>query len=78
MSQFFESICINDGVAENLHFHQARMHTTLNAFNASQYSIELKTIIEELVLPALGLFKIKISYDLNGNHQAEWNPYQYK
>jgi 4-amino-4-deoxychorismate lyase len=78
MPQFFESICINDGVAENLHFHQARMHTTLNAFNASQYSIELKTIIEELVLPALGLFKLKISYDLNGNHQAEWNPYQYK
>jgi 4-amino-4-deoxychorismate lyase len=78
MSQFFESICINDGVAENLHFHQARVNKTLNAFDASQHSIDLTKIIQQLVLPTLGLFKLRISYDLNGNYEAKCNPYQYK
>ena len=78
MSQFFESICINDGVAENLHFHQARVNKTLNAFDASQYSIDLTKIIQQLVLPTLGLFKLRISYDLKGNYQAACNPYQYR
>ena len=78
MSQFFESIRINEGIAENLNFHQARVHKTLNAFDASHNSIELTTIIQELVLPTLGLFKLRISYDLNGNYEAKCNPYQYK
>jgi 4-amino-4-deoxychorismate lyase len=78
MSQFFESICINDGVAENLHFQQARVNKTLNAFDASQYSIDLTKIIQQLVLPTLGLFKLRISYDLKGNYQAACNPYQYR
>jgi 4-amino-4-deoxychorismate lyase len=78
MSQFFESIRINDGIAENLNFHQARVHKTLNAFDASHNSIELTTIVQELVLPRLGLFKLRISYDLNGNYEAKCNPYQYK
>jgi 4-amino-4-deoxychorismate lyase len=78
MSQFFESICINDGVAENLHFHQARVNKTLNAFDASQHSIDLTKIIQQLVLPTVGLFKLRISYDLNGNYEAKCNPYQYK
>jgi 4-amino-4-deoxychorismate lyase len=78
MSQFFESICINDGVAENLHFHQFRVNKTLNAFDASQHSIDLTKIIQQLVLPTLGLFKLRISYDLKGNYQAACNPYQYR
>jgi len=78
MSQFFESICVKDGLAENLHFHQARINKTLNAFDASQHSIELTAIVQQLVLPTLGLFKLRISYDLNGNHQSVVTPYQYK
>ena len=78
MSQFFESICINDGIVLNLYFHQTRVNKTLNAFNASQHSIDLTRIIQQLELPSLGLFKLRISYDLNGNYQATCNPYQYK
>jgi 4-amino-4-deoxychorismate lyase len=78
MSQFFESICINNGIAENLHFHQARVHKTLNAFDASQHSIELTKIVKQLALPTLGLFKLRVSYDLKGNYQAVCNPYQYR
>lgn len=78
MSQFFESICVKDGVAENLSFHQARVHKTLQAFNAANHSIELVSIAHQLILPTQGLFKLRISYDLNGNYQTKLTPYQYK
>jgi 4-amino-4-deoxychorismate lyase len=78
MSQFFESICVKDGLAENLHYHQARVHKTLDAFDASQHGIVLTNIVQQLVLPTIGLFKLRISYNLNGNYQTALNPYQYK
>jgi len=78
MSQFFESICVKDGLAENLHFHQARVNKTLTAFDASSHSIELTSIVRQLILPTQGLFKLRISYDLNGNYQSVLTPYQYK
>jgi 4-amino-4-deoxychorismate lyase len=78
MSQFFESIRVKDGIAENLGFHQLRVNRTLKAFDVSQHSIVLATIVQELVLPAEGLFKLKISYDLNGNHHSVFTLYQYK
>jgi len=78
MSQFFESICVKDGIAENLAAHQSRVNKTLDAFNASNHSIELASIVDELTLPAEGLYKLRISYDLNGNHQSACTAYQYK
>jgi 4-amino-4-deoxychorismate lyase len=78
MSQFFESIRVKDGIAENLGFHQLRVNRTLKAFDAINHSIELASIVQQLVLPTEGLFKLKFSYDLNGNHQSAFTPYQYK
>ena len=78
MSQFFESIRVNDGIAENLGFHQLRVNRTLKAFDAFNHSIVLASIVQQLGLPAEGLFKLKISYDLNGNHQSIFTAYQFK
>jgi 4-amino-4-deoxychorismate lyase len=78
MSQFFESICVKDGIAENLAAHQSRVNKTLDAFNASNQSIELASIVDELTLPAQGLYKLRISYDLKGNYQSAFTAYQYK
>ncbi len=78
MSQFFESICVKDGIAENLAAHQSRVNKTLDAFNASNHSILLASIVDELILPSEGLYKLRISYDLNGNHQSACTAYQYK
>ena len=78
MSQFFESICVKDGIAENLAAHQSRVNKTLDAFNASNQSIELASIVDELTLPAEGLYKLRISYDLNGIYQSACSAYQYK
>ena len=78
MSQFFESIRVKDGIAENLGFHQSRVNRTLHAFDASNHSIELASIVDELILPAEGLYKLRISYDLNGNYQSAFTAYQYR
>jgi 4-amino-4-deoxychorismate lyase len=78
MSQFFESICVKDGIAENLAAHQSRVNRTLHAFNTSNYRIELASIVDELTLPAEGLYKLRISYDLKGNYQSACSAYQYK
>ena len=78
MSQFFESICVKDGIAENLAAHQSRVNKTLDAFNVSNYRIELASIVDELTLPTEGLFKLRISYDLKGNYQSAFTAYQYR
>ena len=78
MSQFFESIRVKDGIAENLGFHQLRVNKTLQAFGTSSLSIELASIVHQLVLPVDGLFKLRISYDLHGHFQSVFTPYQYK
>ena len=78
MSQFFESIRVKDGIAENLGFHQSRINRTLNAFNVSKISIDLASIVHQLALPTEGLFKLKISYDLMGNYQSVCTAYHYK
>jgi 4-amino-4-deoxychorismate lyase len=78
MSQFFESIRVNEGIVENVHFHQLRVNKTFKAFDASQNSLELDAIVQRLTIPAEGLFKLRIAYGLNGDYQAECLPYQYK
>ena len=78
MSQFFESICVKDGIAENLAAHQSRVNRTLHAFNATNHSVVLTSILDELTLPAEGLYKLRISYDLKGNYQSAFTAYQYK
>ncbi len=78
MSQFFESICVKDGVAENLAAHQTRVNKTLDAFNASNNTILLASIVHQLILPTEGLYKLRITYDVNGNYQSAFTIYQYK
>lgn len=78
MSQFFESICVKNGIAENLAAHQFRVNKTLDAFNAVNQGVELGSIIHQLILPTEGLFKLRISYDLKGNYQSAFTAYQYR
>jgi len=78
MSQFFESIRVKDGIAENLSLHQIRVNKTLQAFDASNPNIELESIVQQLLLPAEGLYKLRISYDLKGIYQSAFTSYQYK
>ena len=78
MYQFFESIRVKDGIVDNLGFHQLRVHKTLKAHDTSESKIVLEKIIQDLMIPTIGLFKLRIAYALNGDYQIEWVPYQIK
>lgn len=78
MYQFFESIKVNDGLVYNLNQHQERVNKTLKGFDMPENTIELFQIIKTISLPQSGLYKLRVSYGLNGNFHYELQPYQYK
>jgi len=78
MYQFFESIQVNDGLVCNLNQHQDRVSRTLKAFGMPENSIELSEIIKTISLPQKGLYKLRVSYELDESFHYEFQPYQYK
>lgn len=78
MYQFFESIQLNEGQVYNLNQHQERVNKTLKGFDMPENTIELSEIIKTISLPQNGLYKLRLSYGLNGNFHYEIQPYQYK
>lgn len=78
MSQFFESICVKDGVICNLSYHQLRVNKTLRAFKTPENTILLSAIVNGLSIPCSGLYKLRISYDLSGAYLAAFVPYQFR
>jgi 4-amino-4-deoxychorismate lyase len=78
MYQFFESIQVNDGLVCNLNQHQDRVNKTLKGFDMPENTIELSEIINTISLPQNGLYKLRVSYGLDGKYQHEIISYQYK
>ena len=74
MSQFIESIKIEDQEAFLLDFHQKRVNDTLSYFGNNS-SIDLKKIIKDLNIDEDGFFKLRIVYDLNKNFKTQLIPY---
>lgn len=74
MSQFIESIKIEDQEAFLLDFHQKRVNDTLSYFGNNS-SIDLKKIIKDLNIDEDGFFKLRIVYDLNKNFRTQLIPY---
>ncbi len=78
MYQFFESIKVKDGVIYNLSNHQDRVNRTLKNFGISENKIALTEIVKTVPIPKKSLYKLRISYGLEGSFQHEMIPYQYK
>ena len=78
MYQFFESIQVNDGLVCNLNQHQDRVSKTLKAFGMLENTIELAEIVKTIAIPKNGLYKLRISYGLDGIYQFDFQPYQYR
>lgn len=78
MFQFIESICIKESLVKNLTAHQTRINKAFATFSVIENSISLSTIVDALVIPANGVYKLRVSYDLDGNHHAAIIPYQLK
>ncbi|UOE40936.1 aminotransferase class IV [Chryseobacterium suipulveris] len=74
MSQFFESIKVEDQKIFLLDLHQKRVNETFSYFGKEK-SIDLGKIFKELQHDEDGLFKLRISYDLNKNFRTQMIPY---
>ena len=74
MSQFIESIKIEDKKIFLLDLHQKRVDDTFAHFG-KESSINLAEIFKNLDHDEDGLYKLRISYDLNKNFRTQLIPY---
>jgi len=74
MSQFIESIQIEDQEIFLLDLHQKRVNETFAHFG-KEGSIDLQKIFTNLNVDENGLYKLRIAYDLNKNVRTQLIPY---
>lgn len=75
MSQFIESIRVENGEIHLLEEHQKRVHNVFSYFGRSNVILIDRTI-KAMNFPEKGLFKLRIEYDLEGNTTVELLPYE--
>lgn len=76
MSQFIESIKIEDQKIFNLDFHQKRVNETFKHFGKENL-IDLNKIFKDLQHDEDGLYKLRIVYDLHSKFTVRVIPYAY-
>ncbi|QDP85419.1 aminodeoxychorismate lyase [Chryseobacterium sp. SNU WT5] len=74
MSQFIESIKVEDKEIFLLEQHQKRVNDTFANFGKDE-AINLENIFKNLEHDEDGLYKLKITYDLTGNVRTQMIPY---
>lgn len=74
MSQFIETIRLEDGQFGNLSYHQQRIEVTVNALFPGRDKMDLQFILFADTFPKQGLYKCRITYDANG-HLIHYEPY---
>jgi 4-amino-4-deoxychorismate lyase len=74
MSQFIESIKIEDQKIFLLELHQQRVNATFSNFG-KEGSLDLGKIFKEMKHDEDGLYKLKITYDLDKNYTKQMIPY---
>ena len=74
MSQFIESIKIEDQEIFLLELHQKRVNATFEHFG-KEGSIDIAKIFKDFEHDEDGLYKLKITYDLNKNYRTQLIPY---
>ncbi|OCA68418.1 aminodeoxychorismate lyase [Chryseobacterium artocarpi] len=74
MSQFIESIKVEDQEIFLLDLHQKRINQTFSHFGKED-SIDLATIFKNLQHDEDGLFKLRIAYDLDKRIRTQMIPY---
>jgi len=64
--QLFETIKIENGIAHNLPYHNARLNKSRKELFGKQDTIEIEDLLENI--PPLGLYKAKVIYDTDITH----------
>lgn len=62
MYSLIESICVLDGKARNLEYHQKRMDESVSNLYGIQNSLNLNKLISEMDFPAQGKYKLRLVY----------------
>jgi 4-amino-4-deoxychorismate lyase len=75
MSQFFESIKLENGHVSLLAYHEERFTRTVKDFFSKQVKNGLEKSLKNIDLPSSGLYKIRVSYAEN-IEQISINPYE--
>lgn len=75
MYQFFESIKVEDQQVFLLDLHQKRIDETFASFGEDVPSLNLSEITKTLKIDENGLYKLRISYDIQRNYNAKLIPY---
>ncbi|MDO4763683.1 MAG: aminotransferase class IV [Flavobacteriaceae bacterium] len=76
MSQFIESIKIENGKAFLLNLHQQRVEKTFSHFGKTSH-LDLKAIFKNSKFNEKGIFKMRMVYDLEQNFEVQFIPYQF-
>jgi len=77
MSQFIETIRLQDGLTSSLGFHEERMNRSVEEVLHAQQKFDLENILSSLSLPPKGLHKIRLVYDTE-IRSIEITPYRKK
>lgn len=75
MYRFIESIKVEDQKAYLLDLHQKRINATFDHFGNGDSSIDLEKMFKDLQHDEDGLYKWKITYDLDKNVRTQMIPY---
>ncbi len=75
MYRFIESIKVEDQKAFLLDLHQKRVNATFDHFGKGDVSIDLEKMFKDLEHDEDGLYKWKITYDLDKNVRTQMIPY---
>ena len=75
MYQFFESIKVEDQQVFLLDLHQKRVDETFASFGEDVPSLNLSEIIKAMEIDEDGLYKLRISYDIQRNFKTQLIPY---
>jgi 4-amino-4-deoxychorismate lyase len=62
MFSFLETICISNGKAQHLDFHQMRVNETFDAFFPEWEPFDVKEEIEKVELPKEGIYRLRLTY----------------
>jgi 4-amino-4-deoxychorismate lyase len=62
MFSFLETICIQDGQAQHLDFHQMRINETFDKFFPEWEPFDVVELVAEKELPAQGTHRLRITY----------------
>ncbi|MEN9297007.1 MAG: hypothetical protein RJA42_1276 [Bacteroidota bacterium] len=62
MFSFLETICIQNGQAQHLDFHQMRVNETFEQFFQEWEPFDVEELVAEQVLPTEGTHRLRITY----------------